>query len=90
MFNGSVNDIVFPPENITTDDELDTFIRSQASAYLHGVGSLSMSPHDAGWGAVDPDFRVKRVKGLRVVDASVIVSMVDSPRVSFELFRQSP
>jgi hypothetical protein len=33
-----------------------------------------MSPQGAKWGAVDPDFRVKGVNGLRVVDASVIVS----------------
>lgn len=75
VFKNSVNAMVFPAANITTDDDLDTYIRSQATAYLHGVGSTSMSPRGASWGVVDPDFRVKGINGLRVVDASVIVSI---------------
>jgi choline dehydrogenase len=73
-FKESVNGTVFPAANVTSDEDLDTFIRSSARGYLHGVGSMSMSPRGEKWGAVDPDFRVKGVKGLRVVDASVIVS----------------
>lgn len=74
VFKDSVNSTVFPAANTTSDEDLDAFIRSSARGYLHGVGSMSMSPRGATWGAVDPDFRVKGVNGLRVVDASVIVS----------------
>ncbi|EKM83178.1 hypothetical protein AGABI1DRAFT_118529 [Agaricus bisporus var. burnettii JB137-S8] len=74
VFKDSVNSTVFPAANITSDEGLDAFIRSSARGYLHGVGSMSMSPRGATWGAVDPDFRVKGVNGLRVVDASVIPS----------------
>lgn len=74
VFNDFVNATIIPASNITTNIDLDDYIRSQATAYLHSVGSASMSPRGLSWGVVDPDFRVKGVSGLRVVDASVIVS----------------
>ncbi|KAF5349655.1 hypothetical protein D9756_008790 [Leucocoprinus leucothites] len=75
VFKTSVFGYVYPPENITTsDEELDSFIRGEASPYLHGGCSAMMSPKGAKWGVVDPDFSVKGVTGLRVVDASVLVS----------------
>jgi hypothetical protein len=37
------------------------------------VGSAGMSARNAGYGVVDPDFLVKGVSGLRIIDASVIV-----------------
>jgi choline dehydrogenase-like flavoprotein len=74
-FNGHVNEMINPAMNATSDEDLTTYIQSTASSYLHGVGSLSMSPTNAKWGVVNPDFRVKGTSGLRVVDASVIVSM---------------
>jgi len=33
-----------------------------------------MSPKGAKWGVVDPDLKVKGVEGLRVIDASILVS----------------
>ncbi len=30
-------------------------------------------PRNAHWGVVDPDLRLKQAKGIRVVDASVLV-----------------
>lgn len=73
-FKDSVFETILPAANVTSDDELDAYIRSVAEPFLHGVGSAGMSPRGASWGVVDPDFTVKGVRGLRVVDASVIVS----------------
>jgi choline dehydrogenase-like flavoprotein len=73
-FKGHVNEMITPAVNITSDEALTAYIQSTAGSYLHGVASLSMSPKGANWGVVDPDFRVKGTSGLRVVDASVIVS----------------
>lgn len=73
-FKGHVNGMITPAMNATSDEDLTAYIKSTAGSYLHGVASLSMSPKNANWGVVDPDFRVKGVSGLRVVDASVIVS----------------
>ncbi|KAF9460997.1 aryl-alcohol oxidase [Collybia nuda] len=58
--------------NSTTDAELDEVIRSSASSFFHPVGTAGMSPRGADYGVVDPDLRVKGVKGLRIVDASVL------------------
>jgi len=61
-------------ENTTTDADLDEYIRSRASTISHSVGTAAMSPKGATYGVVDPDLRVKGVFGLRVVDASILVS----------------
>lgn len=55
-----------------TDDEYIQYLKTNASHWGHGVGSCSMGPEGASWGVVDPNFRVRSVKGLRIVDASVI------------------
>ncbi len=36
---------------------------------------MSATGKDVMWGVVDPDLKVKKVRGLRVVDASVIVGL---------------
>ncbi|KIY43459.1 pyranose dehydrogenase [Fistulina hepatica ATCC 64428] len=50
---------------------LDDYIRSVSSPVSHAVGSCAMSPYHASWGVVDPDLRVKKLQGLRIVDASI-------------------
>ncbi|KAF5349692.1 hypothetical protein D9756_008774 [Leucocoprinus leucothites] len=72
VFAESVFGSVYPPGSLTTDEELDAFVRAEAAPYLHGGSSASMSPRGASWGVVDPDFRVKQTTGLRIVDASVL------------------
>ncbi|KAG6919213.1 hypothetical protein DXG01_008005 [Tephrocybe rancida] len=59
-------------DTAVTDAELDTFIRGAAITVSHAVGTASMSAKDAAYGVVDPDLRVKKVVGLRVVDSSII------------------
>ncbi|KAF7368944.1 hypothetical protein MVEN_00220600 [Mycena venus] len=55
-----------------TPEELDQFIRNSTASTSHLVGSAGMSARGAGYGVVDPDLRVKGVKGLRIIDASVL------------------
>ncbi|KAF7366526.1 Alcohol oxidase [Mycena sanguinolenta] len=62
-------------DNITTassDTDLETFARANASPSGHVVGTASMSPRGADYGVVDPDLLVKGIQNLRIVDASVL------------------
>ncbi|KAK0460465.1 aryl-alcohol-oxidase from pleurotus Eryingii [Desarmillaria tabescens] len=61
------NYILSVTANTTEDD-----IRNGASSAFHPVGTASMSPADANWGVVNPDLKLKGVKGVRIVDASIL------------------
>lgn len=58
----------------------DAYIRAASFTINHAVGTAAMSARGADWGVVDPDFHVKGLKGLRVVDASVLVSSTSDLR----------
>lgn len=63
-----------PLANVTTDAQMDAYVVANAATIFHPVGTCAMSPKGASWGVVDPDLLVKKVSGLRVVDASIMVS----------------
>ncbi|XP_042857444.1 oxygen-dependent choline dehydrogenase-like [Penaeus japonicus] len=48
------------------------YVRHMASSFLHFAGSCKMAPSSDPLGVVDSRLRVRGVKGLRVVDASVM------------------
>ncbi|KAG6896163.1 hypothetical protein C0992_009912 [Termitomyces sp. T32_za158] len=58
--------------NATTNELLDEYIRRNAGTSAHPVGTAAMSAENASFGVVDPDLQVKGVKGLRIVDASIM------------------
>jgi choline dehydrogenase-like flavoprotein len=61
----------FPEED---EGALDEYIRNITDHAAHPVGTASMSAKGAKNGVVDPDLKLKKAAGLRVVDASVMVS----------------
>lgn len=61
-----------PFAEAVTDEEIDNAIRKTAGNGYHPVGTAMMTAREASYGVVDPDLKVKGVKGLRVVDASII------------------
>ncbi|ESK87685.1 aryl-alcohol oxidase [Moniliophthora roreri MCA 2997] len=63
--------VLGPFVNITTDAELEQYIRDNADTVWHPVGTAAMTAKTASFGVVDPDLSVKGVEGLRVIDASV-------------------
>ncbi|KAJ8065062.1 hypothetical protein OCU04_005775 [Sclerotinia nivalis] len=65
----------YPGPNITTQAQIEEFIRETVVSENHHVGTASMLPRKLG-GVVDERLRVYGVKGLRVVDASVIPMLV--------------
>ncbi|KAJ7176455.1 aryl-alcohol oxidase [Mycena filopes] len=72
------NYITAPTEDLEnlSQDELDQYIRNTAVSSDHLVGTAAMSAKDAQYGVVDPDLLVKGASGLRIIDASIMVSTV--------------
>lgn len=62
---------VAPGSNVTSDADLDGYIRGSATTLYHPAGSCKMGPRDEG-GVVDAQLKVYGIEGLSIVDASVI------------------
>ncbi|KAH6904198.1 aryl-alcohol oxidase [Coprinopsis sp. MPI-PUGE-AT-0042] len=61
-----------PLSEATSDEQVDEVIRNSAVNAYHPVSTAMMTPEDASYGVVNPDLRVKKVSGLRIVDASIM------------------
>jgi choline dehydrogenase-like flavoprotein len=59
-----------------SDDQIEQFVRNHADTIYHPVGTCRMGPDPALGAVVDARLRVHGVAGLRVVDASVMPSVV--------------
>ena len=57
-----------------TDAQIEVFARSNAVTEFHPCSTASMSPSGSPYGVVNPGFSVKDTVGLRIVDASILVS----------------
>ena len=65
---------IFPPRQDLDEAALEAFIRAKAETIYHPVGTCAMGTHAEA--VVDPQLRVRGVRRLRVVDASVMPSLV--------------
>jgi choline dehydrogenase len=63
-----------PGAHVQTDGEIDSWIRANAETIYHPVGTCKMGNDPMA--VVDGALRVRGVEGLRVVDASVMPSLV--------------
>jgi choline dehydrogenase-like flavoprotein len=61
-------------EGVQDDERLMQHIRSRADTIYHPVGTCRMGVDDMA--VVDPQLRVHGIAGLRVVDASVMPSLI--------------
>lgn len=59
-----------PGANVTSDADLDAYIKGAASTLWHPAGSCQLGKRETG-GVVDGDLKVYGIDGLRIVDASV-------------------
>jgi len=66
---------VLPGPDVQTDEEIAGFIRERSELLYHPSCTARMGP-DAATAVVDPQLRVFGVQGLRVVDASVMPTVV--------------
>ena len=65
-----------PGEAVRTDAELDAWVRGQAETIYHPVGTCRMGAEGDAGAVVDDELRVIGLQGLRVVDASVMPTLV--------------
>ncbi|MES1198558.1 MAG: choline dehydrogenase [Pseudomonadota bacterium] len=63
-----------PGAEVRTDGEIDAWIRRTAETIYHPVGACRMGVDDRA--PVDGDLKVRGVKNLRVVDASVMPTLI--------------
>ena len=64
-----------PGSDVQTDAELDEFIRHDATSAYHPCGTARMGADGDDRAVVDLDLKFRGIKGLRVVDASVIPAL---------------
>ena len=65
---------MLPGESVKTDEEIDAFIRRTGETIYHPVGTVRMGTDDRA--PLDGELRVRGVEGLRVVDASVMPTLI--------------
>jgi choline dehydrogenase len=63
-----------PGPNATSDEDIDSFIRRTGETIYHPVGTVAMGVSDTQ--PLDGELKVKGVEGLRVVDASVMPTLI--------------
>ena len=65
---------VLPGPAVQSDDEIAADIRKRAETIYHPVGTCRMGADPAS--VVDPQLRVRGIEGLRVIDASIMPTLV--------------
>ncbi|GAA3708206.1 GMC family oxidoreductase N-terminal domain-containing protein [Zhihengliuella alba] len=67
---------LYPGQEAQTDEQLQDYIRRTHNTVYHPAGTVRMGAVDDAMSPLDPELRVKGVKGLRVADASVMPELV--------------
>jgi len=73
-FTPYLGDERLPGKNVQSDDEILDYIRKKGETIYHPVGSCKMG--NDSMAVVDGDLKVHGIQGLRVIDASVMPTLV--------------
>ncbi len=65
---------LFPGKDVQTDEQIDAWIRNSAETIYHPVGTCKMGTDEMA--VVDAELKVRGIEGLRVIDASVMPTLV--------------
>ncbi|HEY5598638.1 MAG TPA: GMC oxidoreductase, partial [Kiloniellales bacterium] len=63
-----------PGAHVQSDEEIDAYVRRRTESAFHPCGTCRMGSDAAA--VVDPQTRVRDIDGLRVVDSSIMPSIV--------------
>ena len=66
----------FPGKNVRTDKEYEDYVRQYGRTAYHPIGTCRMGNDEAS--VVDTDLKVRGIERLRVVDSSVMPSLISS------------
>jgi choline dehydrogenase-like flavoprotein len=67
---------LLPGRHVESDEDILNFVRKRSETIYHPVGTCKMGAVDDETTVVDSELRVKGVEGLRVVDASVMPTLI--------------
>ena len=65
-----------PGAAVSTDEEIDAWIRREAETIYHPVGTCKMGAESDASAVVDGELKVRGIAGLRVIDASVMPTLI--------------
>ena len=71
-------DELAPGNAVVSDEQVDAWVRATSETIYHPVGTCKMGAKDDTRAVVDAELRVRGLQGLRVIDASVMPSLVSS------------
>lgn len=66
---------VCPGPEVTSDEDLSAYARQAAHTVYHPAGTCRMGDADDRLAVVDPELRVRGLRGVRIADASVFPTM---------------
>ncbi len=66
-----------PGEAITSDTDIDAWVRANAESAYHPTGTCKMGADDDPLAVLDPACRVRGIDGLRVVDSSIFPAITN-------------
>ncbi len=75
-FDALRGDEIAPGPQVQSDEEIDAFIRAHGETIYHPVGTCKMGVASDPMAVVDSQLRVIDLEGLRVVDASVMPTLI--------------
>ena len=65
-----------PGATVSSDEEIDAWIRREAETIYHPVGTCKMGADGDASAVVDGELKVRGIEGLRVIDASVMPTLI--------------
>jgi choline dehydrogenase-like flavoprotein len=74
QFDGIRGTEMLPGKDVQTDEQLMTYVREYAATVFHPVGTCKMGTDPMA--VVDPELKVHGIQGLRVVDASIMPTLI--------------